>query len=129
MQLTLSVLPGEYSILKLDSLPDARTIDGFFALARTDDEISLVCSTAAAAALRPRQRDDGYGALRVAGQLDFALIGILARLTGALARAEIPVCAISTFDTDYLLIKQARMHEALAALTDAGCRIERADNA
>lgn len=128
MQLTLSVLPGEYSILKLDSLPDARAIDGFFTLARTDDEISLVCSTAAAA-LRPRQHDDGYGALRVAGQLDFALIGILARLTGALARAEIPVCAISTFDTDYLLIKRARMHEALAALADAGCRIERADNA
>lgn len=43
MQLNLHKLKGEYSILKLDSLPDVRAIDGFFALTRTDDEISLVC--------------------------------------------------------------------------------------
>lgn len=123
MQLTLLPLPGEYSILKLDSLPDVRALEGFFALARTADEVSLICPTAEAGALDPCARDDGYGALRVAGQLDFALIGILARLTDALARAEIPVCAVSTYDTDYLLIKQAHMPRALAALAEAGCRI------
>jgi hypothetical protein len=124
MDIAIVTLPGEYSILKLDSLPDVRALTGFFALTRTDDEISLICASREAAALAPLRRDDGYGLLRVAGQLDFALIGILSRLTDALARSEIPVCAVSTFDTDYLLIKQRHMARALAALTGAGCRLD-----
>ncbi len=105
MQLNLHKLKGEYSILKLDSLPDVRAIDGFFALTRTDDEISLVCLNSEADKLNPYARENDYQVLRVAGQLDFSLVGILARMTGALAGAGIPVCAVSTYDTDYLLIR------------------------
>lgn len=61
--------------------------------------------------------------LRVAGQLDFSLVGILARMTGALAGADIPVCAVSTYDTDYLLIKARNMDSALKALEAAGCSV------
>lgn len=91
MQLNLHKLKGEYSILKLDSLPDVRAIDGFFALTRTDDEISLVCLSSEADKLNPYARENDYQVLRVAGQLDFSLVGILARMTGALAGAGIPV--------------------------------------
>lgn len=120
MQLNLHKLKGEYSILKLDSLPDVRAIDGFFALMRTDDEISLVCLNSEADKLNPYARENDYQVLRVAGQLDFSLVGILARMTGALAEAGIPVCAVSTYDTDYLLIKAGNMDSALKALEAAG---------
>lgn len=124
MQLTIVSIPGHYSILRLDSVPDVAALSGFYTLSRTADEVSLICRTDCADALAANARDDGYGLLRIAGQLDFSLIGILARLTAALAQAGIPVCAVSTFDTDYLLIKQARMDEALAALRGCGCAVE-----
>lgn len=123
MQLNLHKLKGEYSILKLDSLPDVRAIDGFFALTRTDDEISLVCLNSEADKLNPYARENDYQVLRVAGQLDFSLVGILARMTGALAGACIPVCAVSTYDTDYLLVKAGNMDSALKALEAAGCSV------
>ena len=123
MQLNLHKLKGEYSILKLDSLPDVRAIDGFFALTRTDDEISLVCLNSEADKLNPYARENDYQVLRVAGQLDFSLVGILARMTGALVGAGIPVCAVSTYDTDYLLIKAGNMDSALKALEAAGCSV------
>ena len=123
MQLNLHKLKGEYSILKLDSLPDVRAIDGFFALTRTDDEISLACLSSEADKLNPYARENDYQVLRVAGQLDFSLVGILARMTDALAGAGIPVCAVSTYDTDYLLIKAGNMDSALKALEAAGCSV------
>ena len=123
MQLNLHKLKGEYSILKLDSLPDVRAIDGFFALTRTDDEISLVCLSSEADKLNPYARENDYQVLRVAGQLDFSLIGILARMTGALAGAGVPGCAVSTYDTDYLLIKAGNMDSAVKALEAAGCSV------
>lgn len=123
MQLNLHKLKGEYSILKLDSLPDVRAIDGFFALTRTDDEISLVCLNSEADKLNPYARENDYQVLRVAGQLDFSLVGILARMAGALAGAGIPVCAVSTYDTDYLLVKAGNMDSAFKALEAAGCSV------
>lgn len=116
LNLELVELNGKYSILKLDSLPDVRVLDGFFSLTRTVDEISLVCRTADADKLHPYAREDGYAALRVVGRLDFSLVGILARMTGALASAGVPVCAVSTYDTDYLLIKSENMPSARTAL-------------
>ena len=123
MQLNLHKLKGEYSILKLDSLPDVRAIDGFFAMTRTDDEISLVCLNSEADKLNPYARENDYQVLSVAGQLDFSLVGILARMTGALAGAGIPVCAVSKYDTDYLLIKAGNMDSALRSLEAAGCSV------
>ena len=73
--------------------------------------------------LNPYARENDYQVLRVAGQLDFSLIGILARMTGALAGAGIPVCAVCTYDTDYLLIKAGNMDSAFKALETAGCSV------
>lgn len=93
---------------------------------RTDEERSLVCPTA----LVPQGteiREDGWLAFRVSGCLDFSLIGILAFISDLLAERRIGIFAVSTFNTDYILTKADRFEEALAALKEAGCRVEKND--
>jgi hypothetical protein len=91
-------------------------------LTRTDDETSLVCPVGdvptGATLVEP-----GWAAMRVAGQLDFALVGILAKLAGTLADAGVSIFAISTYDTDYLLVRTAQLELAVGSLRQAGCRV------
>ena len=70
------------------------------------------------------ERDDGWRALRVQGTLDFALVGILAGIAQVLAQHKIPIFAISTYNTDYILLKQAHYPRALSALANAGYTME-----
>jgi hypothetical protein len=87
----------------------------------TDEEHSLVCSEA----LIPENttsRDDGWRCFRITGQLDFSLIGILARISELLASNEIGIFAISTYNTDYILTKEENFEKALKVLKDAGYR-------
>jgi len=85
------------------------------------DETSIV--TAADRVPPDVRAERGFRALEVAGPLDFALTGILARLTATLATAGVPVFAVSSFDTDWLLVREPRLAEAVAALARAGVRI------
>jgi len=68
-------------------------------------------------------REDGWRGFYVEGSLDFSLVGILSRITGTLAEQKIPVFAISTFDTDYILVKEALLDPALSAMQNAGFKI------
>ncbi|MCL1841073.1 MAG: ACT domain-containing protein [Propionibacteriaceae bacterium] len=116
----LEVMPGTFAVRHLDELPDARALAadaGPVFLAVTDQEISLVCPSAAAPLSTSR---DGWAMLRVLGPLDFDLVGILATLTTTLASANIPVFATSTYLTDYLLVPADRLGDAVAALGAAG---------
>jgi hypothetical protein len=102
--LTLAVLPRLYSIGKLapsDPVPAWATQGDLFCVARTADELSVLCADE----MLPDevQAERGWRALRVLGTLDFALIGILAALVTPLAAAGISIFAFSTFDTDYAL--------------------------
>jgi hypothetical protein len=120
-ELTLLALPGAFTVCK----PRAALWQDkpFHFLSRTDGERSLVCPTADA----PQDceaREDGWRGMRVAGVLDFSLIGILARLASALAAAGVSLFAVSTYDTDYLFVKDADYDRASYALREAGCRIE-----
>lgn len=95
-----------------------RTSSPLTAIVRTDDELSIVCP---AAEVPADVRHEGpWRALRVAGPLDFALVGILTRLTAPLEAAGIPIFAISTFDTDHILVRAADLDGAVTALRDAG---------
>ena len=85
----------------------------------TDGELSLVCPTESAPA-QTLAREDGWRAFRVAGSMAFELVGVLARMTGALAARQIPVFALSTFDTDYVLVKAEHFENALEALVKDG---------
>lgn len=89
---------------------------------RTHDELSIIAPAAAVPA--DVQAEQPYHAARIAGPLDFAMVGVLARLTGALADADVPVFALSTYDTDYLLVREADVARASAAFTEAGMTIE-----
>lgn len=130
MELTLSILAGRYTICRLgagEAVPDwAQPAPGagrFVSITRTGDELSIVC---AEAAVPDRVRSDrGWRVLAVEGPLDFSLTGVLAALTAPLAEARVAVFALSTFDTDYLLVKDERLAPAVEALARAGCRVTR----
>jgi NAD+ diphosphatase len=112
-----SPLPGLFAVARLpahDDVPAWVPAGGFVAITRTDDELSIVCAQDAVPGDVRAVR--GYAALEVAGPLDPGLVGVLARLTAALAAAGIPVFAVSTHDTDYLLVPGPDLARARAAL-------------
>ena len=90
----------------------------------TDQEMSLVCPTE----LVPNNtinREDGWRVFRIQGMLEFSLVGILARITKVLASNQIGIFAISTFNTDYILVKEENLDKALTVLKNAGYPIAR----
>ena len=89
---------------------------------KTDEENSLVCITAQVPS-NVTERDDGWKAFCIQGILDFSLIGILSEISGILADHKIGICAISTFNTDYIMTKQENYERALKLLQDAGYKI------
>ncbi len=124
----LLLLVGRYSICRLPPdapLPQAALAGSFWALLRSNDELSLVC----AAELAPPEAicSTGWRCLRVAGTLDFALTGVLAGLSAPLAAAGISIFAVSSYDTDYLLLSEDQLPAALAALRAAGFAVSPGD--
>ena len=115
---TLEWLPGRFAVCRLDpSAPIPGWAMGrsdFLTITRSEAELSIV----AAEALVPTEvtAERGWAAMRVVGKLDFAIVGVLSKLTGALAKAEISCFAISTYDTDYILVKETDAGRAADAL-------------
>ena len=91
-------------------------------IGKTDEENSLVCMTNEVPENTIR-RDDGWQAFRIQGILDFSLIGILAKIATILADNKIPIFAISTYNTDYVLIKKEKYPKALEVLQSSGYKI------
>ena len=124
MSLTLELSPDVLAVCRLapdSALPAWALAARFFSITRTADEVSIVC---AAGIVPPGvSAVGGWRRLRVAGTLDFALTGILAALAQPLADAGVSVFAVATYNTDYLLVRERQLAEALAALGDAGHRI------
>jgi hypothetical protein len=124
-KLALNVLLGRYAICRLgrDQAVPAWAWHGPLAsVTRTPDELSIVCAEAAVPAAVERV-ERGWRALRVAGPLDFGLVGVMARLTVPLAEVGISILALATFDTDYLLVREPDLAQAVDALLAAGHRV------
>lgn len=122
--LTLSLYPEALAICQLpsgSSIPTWATASNFFAITRTPDELSIVCP----APYVPHgiSFEGPWHALKVEGPLDFSLTGILAGLSGCLADIGISLFAISTFDTDYILVHDGDLAAAQDALRAAGYRL------
>ena len=115
----LEVLDYELTVCKLNDVADAMISGEFFFLGRTKDEISLVCPTEDVPATTI-SREDGWRAFRICGTLDLSLIGILSKLTTVLAENNIGVFAVSTYDTDYILVRDKDLEPAMKALEDEG---------
>lgn len=115
----LEWLTGEFSICRWGREKAFIQGDAFWFWARTDTECSLLCPTKEA----PEdavQREDGWQGFRIAGQLDFSLIGILAKIADILAREKISVFVVSTFDTDYIFVKKEKAGQTEAVLREKG---------
>lgn len=125
-KLAVDVRPGEYAVARLDpagpvpaGLFDA---PGLVSVTRTATEVSVVCPAERAPAAGQVQAD--WRLLTVRGPLEFTLTGIMAALSGALAAAGVPLFALSTFDTDHLLVRGPDLDRAVAALREAGHEVE-----
>lgn len=120
--MTLTFLPHDFSVCKVPSLDPDLLRDPFCFVGKTDEELSLVCLTRSAPG-NAAERDDGWKAFRIDGILDFSLIGILSRISGVLADARVGIFAVSTYNTDYVLIKRENETRAKQALRDAGYEV------
>ena len=115
----LKELPYELTVCKVGSFADIDFDCDFFFVGKTDEEISLVCTTADTPA-QTLAREDGWRAFRIEGVLDFSLIGILSKISGVLADSGIGIFAVSTYNTDYILVKDENFDRAVEALVAVG---------
>ena len=118
----LKTLNQDFSVCRLRSMEGMDLSLPFMFFSRTDEELSLVCPTEAAPETAER-RDEGWRGFRIQGELDFGLIGILAKLSAVLAEKKIGIFAVSTYNTDYIFVKQENFDRALDALAEAGYTI------
>ena len=118
----LKKLPYDLTVCKVASLADVDQDSEFFFLGKTDEELSLVCRTEDVPAATV-ERDDGWKGFRIEGVLEFSMIGILSKLSGILAENEIGLFAVSTYNTDYILVKEANFAKALEVLAAEGYTI------
>ncbi|MBI4790779.1 MAG: ACT domain-containing protein [Chloroflexi bacterium] len=121
----LTVVPGTFAICRLDpsaTIPAWALGGDFVSIVRTSDELSIVCRQEN---VLPEIRCDGnWRCLKVQGPLDFALTGVLASIAMPLARAGISIFSVSTFDTDYMLVKASDLSQAVEVLRQAGHGIQ-----
>lgn len=118
----LEIVPAKLTVCKVK---DAKAIDmtrPFTFAGCTDEELSLVCPEEYAPA-DTVVREDGWRAFRIQGTLDFALTGILAKIAAILAEAKIGIFAVSTYNTDYILVKEENFRRALDLLCRRGYEI------
>ena len=118
----LKKLPCALTVCKLETVEQIDLSAGFYFIGRTDEEISLVCRTECTPA-RTLEREDGWRGFRIEGTLDFSLIGILSPIAAILAENKIGIFAVSTYNTDYVLVKEENFDKAMTALGAAGYEI------
>lgn len=106
------------SVCKVNSLNPELVKDEICFVGKTDEELSLVCLTEHVPD-ECLEREDGWKVFRIEGVLDFSLIGILAPITQILAEHRIGIFAVSTYNTDYILVKEKDYDKALQVLSEA----------
>ena len=120
----LKVLQYSLTVCKVKSISQIDFSKEFYFVGRTDEELSLVCITEDT----PEEtvaREDGWRGFRIQGVLDFSLIGILSKISAILAENKIGIFAVSTFNTDYILVKDEEFEKALRVLAQARYVIEK----
>lgn len=120
--MVLKKIEQELSICKVSDVRDLDLDLRFYFIGRTDEEISLVCETSRVPG-KTLICEDGWKAFRIQGPLDFSLIGILSEISGILASNDIGIFVVSTFNTDYILVKKKNFEKALNVLADHGYEI------
>ena len=118
----IKALSDLFSVCKVEDATQIDLSKDFCFTAKTDEEISLVCPTKDVPTLTST-RDDGWRGFRIQGTLDFSLIGILAKISAILAEQRIGIFAISTYNTDYIFVKEENFAKALKSLAEHGYKV------
>ncbi|MDI9215753.1 ACT domain-containing protein [Clostridium tertium] len=111
----IKIINQDFSICKIQDLSEVNYSDEFCFIGKTDEELSLVCSTN----MVPKnviECDNGWKAFRIQGALDFSLIGILSKISTLLAENKIGIFAVSTYNTDYILTKEENFEKSIKVL-------------
>jgi hypothetical protein len=117
----LKVLENEFKVIKLkadDVIPEVILQQEFYSVTKTDEELSIVVDSDVD--VKSDIVECNWRAIKIVGVLDFSLIGILAKISTILAQAEISIFAISTYNTDYILLKDDVLEKAISKLKENG---------
>ena len=123
-KLILSILPETLAICRLEKdspIPEWVLTASFFSITRTDRELSIVCTQLNIP--EGVKHEDGWRCLKVEDTLDFSLTGVIASLTMPLAFEGVSVFVLSTYDTDYLLVRERSLEKAASILSQNGHRV------
>ena len=115
----LKKINHKLTVCKVTEVSNINMDTDFYFIGKTDEELSLVCKTEDTPQ-NTIERDDGWRGFRIQGVLDFSLIGILSKLSGILADHKIGIFAVSTYNTDYILVKEENYERALTVLASEG---------
>jgi len=122
--LTMKLIKEKYGVCRLDKtelIPEWAKDSDFFSITKTLDELSIVCSQGSIPSSVKCEKD--WRILKVEGPLDFSLVGILSSISNVLAQQGISIFAISTYDTDYILVKDKDINNAIDSLSIVGYEI------
>ena len=115
----LKRIDHKLTVCKVTEVSSINMESDFYFIGKTDEEVSLVCKTEDTPT-KTVERDDGWRGFRIQGVLDYSLIGILSKLSGILAEHKIGIFAVSTYNTDYILVKEENFGRALNVLAAEG---------
>jgi hypothetical protein len=121
--MTLQKLPHDFSICQIENTSQIDFSADFVFVSKTDGEISLVCESGLTPA-SALAAEHGWKALRIAGILDFGMVGVIAKISGILAREGISVFVVSTYNTDYILLRAHDFEKGICLLRDEGYVVE-----
>ncbi len=120
--MVLKMLDNNFTVCKVEDFSLVNMDAEYYFAGKTDEEKSLVCLTADVPS-NVIERDDGWKGFRIQGVLDFSLIGVLSKISTILAKEGISIFAVSTYNTDYVLLKEENYQKALDILEQSGYSI------
>ncbi len=127
LKLNLRIIDGSYSICRLDAsskIPDWALKGDFYSMVKTKDELSIVCESKNVPTVKSStakiEEEKKWGLIKIEGPLDLNLTGVSASLLTPLAKGKVNIFAVSTYDTDYLLVKIEKLQVAKQILEKSG---------
>lgn len=118
----IKVIKRGFTVCKVDDLGKVDFTDKYCFVGKTDEEISLICSTKHA----PQEtisRSDGWRGFRIQGQLDLSLIGVISEISQTLTNNKISILTVATYNTDYIFVKEENLQKALELLAEQDYKI------
>lgn len=119
--LELKLIPGSFTVCQVNDISEIQFDRQYVFVGKTEEELSLVCQTEDVPEYC-NKREDGWKAFRVEGVLEFSLIGIIAGISKLLAEYQISIYVVSTYNTDYVFVKDQYFTRTIQILSEAGYR-------